>query len=83
MPRVKIKKKEYMASDLSRAIAGKMYKTFRQQDIADKLDITQPAFSARLSKGDFTYQQLLVIFDILNFSDDEILKAMKLKGVRK
>lgn len=51
MPRVTIKKKEYMISDLSQWIAGRMYaKKLRQQDMAETIGITQSAFCQRMKK---------------------------------
>lgn len=78
MPRVLIKKQDYMATDLSKWIVGKMYeKGLRQEDLAKLINISQPAFSARLKSGSFTYRQLLTLLKELNATDGEILKIMK------
>lgn len=79
MPRVSIKKKDYKATDLSKWLIGKMYETgLRQADLAEVIDISQPAFSNRLKKGFFTYIQLMELFKVLEATDDEILRIMKL-----
>lgn len=79
MPRVTIKKKEYMISDLSQWIAGRMYtKGLRQQDMAETIGITQSAFCQRLKKGLFTYGEMLSIFKKLEATDEEILRIMRL-----
>lgn len=79
MPRVAIKKKDYMISDLSEWIAGKMYATkVRQRDMADLLGITQPAFCNKLKISYFTYGELLSILKKLEATDEEILRLMKL-----
>ncbi|MBE5877085.1 MAG: hypothetical protein E7290_09410 [Lachnospiraceae bacterium] len=78
MPRVAIKKKEYKVNDLSVYIVGKMYeKKLRQADLAEMLNITQPAFSNRLKKGLFSYAELLDILQKLESTDEEILRLMK------
>lgn len=79
MPRVAIKKKDYMISDLSQWIAGRMYAMkVRQSEMADLLDITQPAFSKKLKINYFTYGELLSILKKLEATDEEILRLMKL-----
>lgn len=79
MPRVTIKKKDYMISDLSQWIVGRMYvMKVRQREMADLLDITQPAFSKKLKINYFTYGELLSILKKLEATDEEILRLMKL-----
>lgn len=79
MPRVAIKKKDYKLADLTEYIAGKMYANeIVQSDIARELNISQPAFSKRLKKGLFSYEELLTIFKFFKSTDEEILKLMKL-----
>lgn len=79
MPRVAIKKKDYMISDLSQWIVGRMYtKKLRQQDMAELIGITQSAFCQRLKKGVFTYGEMLSILKQLDATDEEILRLMKL-----
>ena len=79
MPRVSIKKKDYMISDLSKWIVGKMYETkVRQRDMAELLGITQPAFCKKLKSSYFTYGELLSILKTLEATDEEILRLMKL-----
>lgn len=79
MPRVTIKKKDYMISDLSQWIAGRMYvKGLRQQDMAEMIGITQSAFCQRMKKGLFTYGEMLSIFKKLEAMDEDILRIMKL-----
>lgn len=79
MPRVAIKKKEYMVSDLSEWIVGKMYaKDMKQRDVAEILGIKQSAFCQRLKKGLFSYTDLLSLLKTFDATDDEILRLMKL-----
>ena len=79
MPRIAIKKKEYMVTDLSKWIVGKMYEMkLRQSDLAEMIGVSQPAFCQRLKKGMFSYEDLLTLLKNLNATDEEILKMMKL-----
>lgn len=81
MPRVTLKKKEYMIADLPGWIAGRMHKLgLRQTDVAKSLGIRQPSLSGRLSKGEdlFSYGDLLTLFEELDATDEEILRLMRL-----
>lgn len=79
MPRVAIKKKEYMISDLSQWIVGQMYaKHIRQEEMAGMIGINQSSFSKRLKQGKFSYGDLLSILKHLEATDEEILRLMKL-----
>lgn len=78
MARVLIKKKDYMVTDLSKWLVAKMYeKGLRQADLAEIIDISQPAFCQRLKAGAFTYRQLITLLEKLKATDEEILKIMK------
>ena len=79
MPRVAIKKKDYMISDLSQWIAGRMYaKKIRQRDMGELLGITQQAFCKKLKISHFTYGELISVLKKLEATDEEILRLMKL-----
>lgn len=79
MPRVTIKRKTYMVSDLSKWIAGKMYESnITQDDLAQIIGISQPAFSNRLRKGLFSYEDMITLLKALHATDQEILRLMKL-----
>lgn len=79
MPRVRIKKKEYMVSDLVKWINHRRADlNLRQNDLAKLLGISQPALSNRLEKGLFDYTDMIKIFKVLNATDEEILKLMKM-----
>lgn len=79
MPRVRIKKKEYMVSDLVKWINRRRADlNLRQNDLAKLLGISQPALSNRLEKGLFDYTDMIKIFKVLNATDEEILKLMKM-----
>ena len=79
MPRVAIKKKEYMISDLSQWIVGRMYAMkIRQREMGELLGITQQSFCKKLHGSYFTYSELLSILKRLEATDEEILRLMKL-----
>lgn len=82
MPRVAINKKKYMIKDLPAWIVGKMHtERKRQSDVAKEIGITQPAMSVRLKRDEldsFSYGDLLTLFKVLNATDEEILRLMKL-----
>lgn len=51
----------------------------KQKDVASELHITQQAVgSMMIRKGSFSAIQMMVIFKVLQASDEEILKFMKL-----
>lgn len=79
MPRVAIKRKDYKVNDLSAYIASKMFQEkLRQEDIANVLGISQSAFSKRMQSGSFRYEDMLIIFQKIGASDEDILRIMKL-----
>ena len=81
MPRVDIKKKDYMVEDLAGWIAGRMHsKGFTQEYVAKELGISQVALSSRLNpkkyksgiiKDPFSYGNLLILFKLLDVTDEE------------
>lgn len=90
MPRVTLKKKDYMVEDFPGWISGRMHKLgIRQTALAQNLGISQPCLSKRLSpprgkKAErkeidlFSYGDLLTLFKELEATDEEILQLMKL-----
>ena len=79
MPRVSIKKKDYMAQDLCDWIRGKLRrKHWTQKQLGEKINLSQPAMYKRLSNGKFDFAELLVIFKELEATDEEIVKLLRL-----
>lgn len=79
MPRIKSRKKIYMQNDIGAWISGKMReKKLTQADIARCIGITQQAFGRKLKKSQFTYGDLLTIFQVMEIADADILKLMKI-----
>ena len=79
MPKVIINKKEYRANDIGNWVvkwlrqAGK-----RMIDLAEELNITQPALSYKIKHNAFTYADMLTIYDYLNVPYEEILYVSKI-----
>lgn len=67
-----------MTSDLVSRIYGTMkVKRITQRQIADVLDISQQAFGKKLKNGQFTFWDLVTIFETLGFEDEQILSLMR------
>lgn len=79
MPRVAINRKKYMVTDLRRWIIGQMHVMHvNQEEMGEVIGVNQSGFSKRLSKGKFTYLELISILKHLEATDEEILRLMKL-----
>lgn len=86
MPRIHSKKKDYMLFDLPFWLEKEAKKKgFHKKDLAAALGISPQAFGARNSKNEdgspkdvFRYGELLTLFKVLELSDDDILRLMKL-----
>ena len=78
MPRVYITKQQQMNNRLVALIYGTMkvlHKT--QTQMANVLGISQQAFAKKLKNKQFTYSDLVTIFEELELSDEEIIGVMK------
>ena len=79
MPRVAIKKKEYMLSDFSEWIVGRMKKLgHTQKSMGELIGISQPAFRAKLENNKFSFEDAITIMKALSATDEEILRLVKL-----
>lgn len=79
MPRIKALQPEYMNKDFPSYITGYMHRAHLTQEmISDKLGYTRQTFSYKLKHCAFGYKELIIIFDALQLSDDEILFLMVL-----
>lgn len=78
MPRVSINKKKYLKTDLREWIIGRMKSlNLTQEDMSKLMNITQQAFGYRLREGNFKNDQLYVIFETLQATDEDILRLMR------
>ena len=79
MPRIHLKKKEYLKTDLREWMTGRMDTLEKNQAyMGAVLGISQPAFGKRLSKANFTNEQLYIIFKELEATDENIIRLMRL-----
>ena len=85
MPRVTIKKKEYMIKDFTGWVLQKARMNgLKQKDVADMLGIAQSSFSTRVKKciktgqNIFSYEEAIILLKAFEATDEEILRLMKL-----
>ena len=78
MPKVYLTKQDEMSSRLVTLIYGTMkVKHISQKKMADVLGISQQAFGKKLKHRQFTYWDLVRIFNELGFEDELILSLMR------
>ena len=78
MPKVYLTKQDKLNNELVTLIYGSMkVQHISQKQMADKLFISQPAFGKKLKRKQFTFSDLVVIFDELGFTDEQILSVMR------
>ena len=84
MPKAYITKQQQMNNRLVSLIYGTMkVQHVTQRQMADKLGISQQAYAKKLKNSQFTFVDLVTIFEELNMQDEEILSVMReKKGVR-
>ena len=81
MPKSFVNYKQYKVENIGSIIRGKLYKERRSyEDLGNELDTTRQNVAYKLRKCSFKYEDLLTVFDFLNFSDEEILIVMKLRN---
>lgn len=79
MPRVAINKKKYLKTDLREWMLGRMNTLGKTQAyMGAAIGISQPAFGKRLQEGNFTNEQLYIIFRELEATDENILRLMRM-----
>lgn len=63
--------------DFRLSIISKMAGRYTQSKLGHELGITQPAMRRKIQNLQLGYEDLVSIFALLDFSDAEILEAMK------
>lgn len=76
MPNSSLYKYSNLAKDFSKSVKKKMSGDYTQEQLGKRFGMTQQTFGNHVRKGDFLIPELAKLFDILSFSDDEILKIM-------
>lgn len=60
-------------------LAGAMkIKKIRQADMGKALGISQVGFGKKMKKSNFSYEEMLIIFDVLDATDEEIVSFMRM-----
>ena len=78
MPKVYITKQDKLNNKLVALIYGTMkVRHVTQTTMADKLEISQQAFGKKLKNKQFTFSDLVTIFQELEISDEDILSVMR------
>ena len=78
MPKVYLTKQDEYSNRLVTLIYGTMkVKHISQASMADVLEISQQAFGKKLKNKQFTYWDLFRIFQVLEFTDEQIVNLMR------
>lgn len=48
--------------------------------IAESMGVSQPAITYKNKKAQYSYEELLILFDKLGYTDEEILQVMTMRG---
>ena len=68
-----------MANDIGSWVYKWLHKAQkRQRELAEELFISQPALAYKLKHNNFSYADMLTIFDFLDVPDNEVMKVMRL-----
>lgn len=81
MPRVEMRKEKYLLKDFSGFIVGKMYGRYTQETLGNEFGVTQQGMGYKIRNLKFSTEELMKLFALLDFSNDEIAKYMG--GLRK
>ena len=78
MPKVYLTRTDKLNNELVALIYGTMkIQHITQKQIADRLYISQPAFNRKLKRKKLTFEDLVVIFEMLDLTDEQILSVMR------
>lgn len=78
MPRVALKKSEYMLADFSKWLKGEMWaRNISQEEMGNILGISQQAFSNRLMNKKFDIREIMLIFHEFDTPSEKIVQLLK------
>ena len=78
MPKVYLTKQDEMTEKLVALIYGTMkVRKVTQARMAERLNISQPAFSKKMRHKQFTFWDLVNIFDELDLEDQQLIQVMR------
>lgn len=79
MPRVSLNQKKYALTDFSEWVVGRMNTLgYTQKQMGEKIGIGQSSFSEKLRNKKFTLADVLTILQVLEATDNEIVRLMKM-----
>lgn len=77
MPRAYITKQEKLNNELSAWIYGQAkVRRVTQKQLAEAIGIKQPSLNYKLRHGSFSFQDLTVVFEILEPDGETLMKLM-------
>lgn len=78
MPRIRLKKKEYMKRDMSAwIVAQASIRKISNQELADILHIHRNTITRKLDNASFDYEELVTLFEYFDTPEHEIALLMK------
>lgn len=79
MPRIHQKKKEYKEKDFAVWVLGEMkLKGISQDEMAAEMNVSQPTFSRKAKSGEFTYKEIIILFQKFETPEEKITQLMTL-----
>ena len=80
MPKAYITKQEKLNNELSAWIYGQAkVRRVTQRQLAEAIGIKQPSLNYKLRHGSFSFQDLTVVFEILEPDGETLMKLMGVK----
>lgn len=77
MPRVKIKRHDYMVKDFSKWLIGEQkVNGYTQADLAEMLGCSQQTISRKIRTGDFNVKELIILFEKFGTRPEEVGKVL-------
>ena len=79
MPKVMINRLQYKVRDIGNMVRFWLIRSGKyEKDLAAQLGISQQGVSQKIRKNQFSYSDLVVIFDFFEVPNEEILRVMKM-----
>lgn len=80
MPRTTLRKEIYMKNDLGKLIEGRKHDLgIYNADLGRALHLHYNTIGKRIENGEWTRENLVNLFEFLEFTDEEILRVMRKK----
>ena len=78
MPRPKLSMRQYVKRDFSEAIATRMKRAkITQKMLGKALGVSQQAAGVKVREMTMSYDDLVTLFNVVDFSDEELLRFMR------